>query len=156
MTPEQLEATRARQRAWRERNKEKLRADKLAYYLANKEREDARVRQWREANRARVRGYWRDWYASDLDHARAQAINSQARRRARTRGAGVTRSDWHRIKAEYGHRCAYCGTMPQRLEQEHVDPIASGGPHDPANVVPACRRCNAGKNDDTLLMGLAR
>lgn len=146
----------AKRREWRERNKEKLRRDKLMYYLKNKAREDARVRAWRTANPDRLQNYWRDWYYGDLEHSRAQAIDNQARRRSRLGDGRVTRADWTRIKDEYGHRCAYCARHPARLEQEHLEPLSRGGTHDPDNVVPACRQCNASKSDASLLLWLAR
>lgn len=151
---ENRERLSGKAKAWRSRNREKLAADKLRYYLKNKDREDARVRQWRSDNRDLVRSYWREWYYGDLDHARSQAIENQHRRRSRLNGRGVTRRDWEEIKELFGYRCAYCGLLA-KLEQEHVDPIIRGGVHAPDNVVPACRSCNARKNDKTLLEWLA-
>jgi 5-methylcytosine-specific restriction endonuclease McrA len=145
----------AKRREWRERNREKLAEGKRKYYLANKAREDARVRQWREANQSLVRGYYKDWFNDDPDHARALASENQNRRRARKKGPGLTLAEWKQTKEIFGHRCAYCGRQPHRLEQEHIHPIVLGGEHSPENVVPACRSCNARKGARTLLGWLA-
>lgn len=46
------------------------------------------------------------------------------------------------------HSCRYCGrTAPDvPLTVDHVVPVALGGGDDPANLVTACRECNAGKS----------
>jgi hypothetical protein len=145
---------RAKTKEWRDRNKEKLRADKLAYYLRNRPREDIQVREWRAANVVRVRGYWQDWYYGDLEHARSQHLEASARRGARYRGDDVRRpsGDTSRRSSGTGARTALA-TSP-RLEKQHVARIVFGGTHDPSNVVPACRRCNASKHDDSILQRL--
>lgn len=70
-------------------------------------------------------------------------------RRARMASAGifeVTQRDWERMCAQYRSCCAYCGARPDRLEMDHVIPIARGGSHSIGNLVPACRACNGSKN----------
>lgn len=47
-----------------------------------------------------------------------------------------------------GHRCAYCAKTATTID--HVVPRSKGGPHRWENVVAACRRCNAEKDDLTL------
>lgn len=46
------------------------------------------------------------------------------------------------------HTCRYCGASAPdvKLTVDHVVPVALGGTHDPANLVTACRDCNAGKS----------
>jgi hypothetical protein len=46
------------------------------------------------------------------------------------------------------HRCVYCGATPleKPLHVDHVIAVANGGNDDPANLVTACRDCNAGKS----------
>jgi 5-methylcytosine-specific restriction endonuclease McrA len=50
-----------------------------------------------------------------------------------------------------GYRCMYCGQTKQgaELELEHVIPKSRGGPKSWDNLVAACRKCNARKNDRT-------
>ena len=45
------------------------------------------------------------------------------------------------------HTCRYCGaTAPgAQITVDHVTPVALGGTDDSANLVAACRDCNAGK-----------
>jgi 5-methylcytosine-specific restriction endonuclease McrA len=44
-----------------------------------------------------------------------------------------------------GHRCQYCGAPAENID--HVVPRSRGGVHAWENVVAACRRCNARKED---------
>jgi len=75
-----------------------------------------------------------------------------ARRRKR-RLAGVahdlTDGQWQQLKAAWGG-CAYCGAVTDQLQKDCVLPIAHGGRYTLANVVPACRRCNASKCDSEV------
>ncbi len=48
-----------------------------------------------------------------------------------------------------GGRCQYCGAPAEDVD--HVLPRSRGGPHHWENVVAACRRCNAAKQDRTPL-----
>ncbi len=49
--------------------------------------------------------------------------------------------------ARDGWRCQYCGATAENLD--HVLPRSRGGLHAWENVVAACRRCNAKKEDRT-------
>lgn len=57
----------------------------------------------------------------------------------------LTREQWQEIKQNFGHACAYCGKVLERLEMDHVIPLSKGGTHTKENIVPACRKCNAKK-----------
>jgi 5-methylcytosine-specific restriction endonuclease McrA len=42
----------------------------------------------------------------------------------------------------YGPNCVYCGAIA--TDVDHLIPIAAGGDDSPANLRPACARCNRG------------
>jgi 5-methylcytosine-specific restriction endonuclease McrA len=52
------------------------------------------------------------------------------------------------VFARDGHRCQYCGASAENID--HVVPRSRGGAHVWENVVAACRRCNARKEDRLL------
>lgn len=55
--------------------------------------------------------------------------------------------------AEHHGLCGYCAqNLP--LELEHIEPLATGGAHDPSNATAACRKCNASKGSKSLLLWL--
>jgi hypothetical protein len=47
-----------------------------------------------------------------------------------------------------GMSCVYCGDPAQTLD--HIVPRSKGGPDEPSNLVPACRRCNGAKSAMSL------
>jgi 5-methylcytosine-specific restriction endonuclease McrA len=134
-----------RVRAWRDKTKHARLAGqasrRAARKVAAKRRAVDRVQQWRKDN---------------PEKAAHSARNYCHRRRAKYTDPSMAWGAWMAIKEDYGHRCAYCAALPAKLEQDHMDPLAIGGRHNSANVVPACRRCNASKGDTPLLLWLAR
>lgn len=52
------------------------------------------------------------------------------------------------VFARDNHRCQYCGGTAENID--HVVPRSRGGTHSWDNVVAACRRCNAAKEDHLL------
>jgi 5-methylcytosine-specific restriction endonuclease McrA len=151
--PENRARDAARSKAWREANPEKVKANNdrwntketrdryketqrrcgAEHYRANRERKAETTAAWRAENRDRVNEY-------------------QRRRRARKMGSDpdLTTTEWLEILEEFDHCCAYCQARDVSLEIEHVTPISRGGRHTRANVVPACRSCNARKGAKTL------
>jgi 5-methylcytosine-specific restriction endonuclease McrA len=56
----------------------------------------------------------------------------------------LTDFQWQALQAAWGG-CAYCGADEPHLQKDCVIPILRGGRYTLANVVPACRSCNASK-----------
>lgn len=57
-------------------------------------------------------------------------------------------SDFMRVAHRFGFCCAYCGEKPDgQLDPDHVVPLSRGGYNSTANLLPACRPCNADKRD---------
>jgi 5-methylcytosine-specific restriction endonuclease McrA len=60
---------------------------------------------------------------------------------------GVTLTRQNIFKRD-NFECQYCGTRKE-LTLDHVIPSSKGGQHTWANLVTACKRCNAKKGDNT-------
>lgn len=61
----------------------------------------------------------------------------------------LTAAQWTALREAWGG-CAYCGADGVPLQRDCVLPISRGGRYTLANVVPACRSCNASKcNSET-------
>lgn len=59
--------------------------------------------------------------------------------------------EWHKVKDEFNHECAYCGTKNVPLVEEHVIPQSHYMTSDIIkNIVPACQECNKSKNNQVL------
>ena len=56
----------------------------------------------------------------------------------------LTASQWAALVAAWDG-CAYCGAPGGPLQKDCLLPISRGGRYTLANVVPACRSCNASK-----------
>jgi 5-methylcytosine-specific restriction endonuclease McrA len=76
------------------------------------------------------------------------------RRKAQKRGAGKGEYSTAALVAarhEYwGNRCYICGkqeTKTERLQTDHVKPLAKGGAHLPCNLRPICGPCNSKKHN---------
>ena len=122
---------RAADPAFRARRK-KYRADWLQ---KNKEVVNQKIRQYRQTQAGR--------------ESNRRAVNKR-RGRLDDGDCTLTHQDWDNILARFGNHCVYCGVLCEILEQDHVVPLSRGGKHILENVVPACRSCNARKNDALL------
>lgn len=124
------DALRAYARAWYAANKEHCR-EKAREQAKKRSREVVmRVTAWRKANPE----------AHNL-HNRAYKHRRRALRRSAEGWANPTQIA-ARI-AYYGHRCAYCRGPYEDID--HVIPLSRGGSNWPANLRPACKRCNNDK-----------
>lgn len=56
----------------------------------------------------------------------------------------LTNAQWAALKDAWGG-CAYCGADEADLQKDCMLAISRGGRYTLANVVPACRSCNASK-----------
>lgn len=65
-------------------------------------------------------------------------------------------AQWEVVIAEFGNRCAYCGSDGD-LVMDHVIPInrTALGEHRLGNLAPACRSCNAKKADQDYRLFLS-
>jgi len=105
-------------------------------------RENSKRAYWADPERARARVL--DWQRRNPDkHAAAESA-----RRARLRGVEVEKIDRFSLYERDGGRCHVCGKIVPRdkLELDHLIPLAKGGPHLATNLRVAHRSCNARRN----------
>lgn len=142
---------------WRERNAKKragLTPEQLSEYRRRyRERHPEKVSEANRLARAKSPEKYREqrkrWQNQNPEKWAAILNNAQHRHRANKLEAEVsdfTWQDWQELKVQYQGRCAYCGIKPKILTQDHVIPLARGGNHTKANIVPACVPCNSKKN----------
>jgi 5-methylcytosine-specific restriction endonuclease McrA len=86
----------------------------------------------------------------DPVNARRLSVEAEARRRARLSGASgsVAATEWVALRARWGENCLKCGSV-ERLQWDHVVPLARGGTHHITNLQRLCRRCNERKQAST-------
>ena len=73
-------------------------------------------------------------------------VSDEDLQRERARARALRASAWWRRRLQAG-RCGYCdaATPPDQLTMDHRIPLVRGGRSIKANLVPACRACNAAK-----------
>ncbi|CAI9419830.1 HNH endonuclease [Nocardioides sp. T2.26MG-1] len=67
----------------------------------------------------------------------------------------LTDAQWFALMEAWGG-CAYCGNVADALQKDCMLPISRGGRYTLANVVPACRSCNASKCNTEVTTWLRR
>lgn len=94
------------------------------------------------------------WYHPALCAAanRAWAVK-QARMRRIIRRLELESQEWQALRLlvfrRDGFVCGYCGSN-DKLEADHIVPVASGGPSILSNLMTACRKCNRSKGSKSL------
>lgn len=103
----------------------------LTWHYKNHEISLEKHRQWGRNNPEKVRH------------------NTQVRRARKMGAAGShTLADLKARFEVHGNRCVYCGSS-ENLTADHMIPLSRGGSDWPANIVPACLRCNQSKHTRT-------
>ena len=158
----------ARSAAWRAAHREEKRARDRAYYQSHKANW-ARVTPEQKAKHAadssrrfkadpqRAYAALRITRAKRPEHYRLIQQAGGQRYLARKQGAAgsFTAAELVEKFALLGNCCLYCGRDDVKLEADHKIPLSRGGSNDIANIVPACRSCNARKCDRTVAEFLA-
>ncbi len=151
-----------RAKEWYRQNRTRASAANRARYIANRESRRQATRDWYAQNRDRALAYHAEyrkanpdlinarrnrWRLAHPEEAREYSRLTEQRRRARKRAVlcDFTTDEWLALLVAADYRCVYCGVKSDRLTQDHVIPLALGGPHTASNIVPACSRCNKRK-----------
>ena len=137
-------------REWRQKHRERQRANDRRRYAANPEMGRERSQRWRERNRELVNQrareahhrYWRD------PKKRAQMLSRMHARRLKVQ-EGASAEMVEQMAAMYEMPCTYCGST-EDIEIDHIYPLSRGGKHELRNITPACGFCNRSKKNRLL------
>ena len=126
----------------RQKNPERARKNGREWYHANREQ----ALKWHHANKEKRRVNFKRWCAQNPAKVNAREKQRRARQ---CQAKGKISAEQLQARVEfYGNRCAYCGGPYEHLD--HVIPLARGGVHLPANIRPACEKCNLSKGAKLL------
>jgi len=140
---------------WRKENHEKKKLVDKIWRTNNKEKKAAIDKKWRENNRDKE-----EHNRKSREYAKAHPDKSREnvrRRRAikcKAPGRGVTASQEKDIIAQHSGICVYCGKKANKIELDHIVPLARGGAHDIDNIALSCDTCNRKKGAKSLLVFL--
>lgn len=85
---------------------------------------------------------------------KARADRKRKRRMERVEH-DLTPDQWAALTAAWGG-CAYCGATGTPLQRDCVLALSRGGRYTADNIVPACRSCNASKNNHEVTTWMRR
>lgn len=86
----------------------------------------------------------RKWRADNPEKLKAHLLKRDNLKRGHGVGFVVSGRDLARLVRRFSGMCAYCGERPYE-HFDHVIPLARGGRHCIANLLPACASCNLSK-----------
>lgn len=122
------EQIQAYQKEYREKNREKLAAQKREYYLANKERLNASMAEYAEANAEKIAEYQRQYRESNKEKLKANAKEriikrtEYVRKKDAARRRELSKDAKTRIFAALGDKCYCCGLDdPRFLTIDHIN-----------------------------------
>jgi len=147
---ENREKIAEQKKQYHQENREQILGQKKQYYQENREKLAEKNKQYYQANREKIaeqqKQYYQQYYQENREKFKARSQKRRARKRNAAGNATAAeiqaRFDYH------GNQCYYCG-CDGKMTIEHRIPLSRGGTHWPANIVPACERCNKSKGVKT-------
>lgn len=147
-------------KAWKARNPERVKEQRLRYAEKHREREAERLKEWAKANPDKKRTAYAKWRAENPEHKKAyqaayqaanldkHRINQQTRRARKKAVGGVLSADiLQRLYSIQKGLCACCRKpLGSDYHLDHIMPIALGGTNTDDNVQLLTARCNSSKH----------
>lgn len=128
------------------KNKEYKNHVSRIWYNNNKDKANIRRKNWDVNNPEKV-ALKRKNYAK---YNKEKLANKNHLRRAKLLGNGIFKINKKELLKMYNSNCFYCGSN-KFIQLDHIIPISRGGRHSIGNLLPACRKCNASKNNKFIV-----
>ena len=130
-------------REWLKRYPEKAREAVRRWRIAHPKEHSAKNRLYYARHREERLAHTALYHRQHPEVVLAKWQNYRARKLAAN--GSFTSVEWLALVGLFQGCCAYCGEAGP-LEADHRIPLARGGSNAIANILPACRRCNARKH----------
>ena len=102
--PFHLSLTHKVKKAWRERNRERVNAERRGKYAANAERERTRAKAWRDANPEKRKAAWKRWADANRDYLRERDAKRSATAAEKARRAAYVAARRERMASDPEYR----------------------------------------------------
>lgn len=129
---------------YRAKYKDEIKLKRQIRHKNNPEKYSIMRKKYNSTHKEKVRAICQNWWK---EHKGMRAIYRQKYLSQKKQlEATLTKEQWEQIKIDFNYSCAYCGKeLP--LEQEHFIALSKSGEFTTNNIIPACRSCNASKNN---------
>ena len=114
------------------------------YYQKNKDRITVGKKEYARKNKERLAVYYLEWARNNVYKCKQKRHKREAV--ARKLPCTLTNTQWELTLKHFNYKCAYCGGT-DTIQQEHFIPLSKGGGYTKNNIIPACKRCNASKQN---------
>jgi 5-methylcytosine-specific restriction endonuclease McrA len=149
---------------YREKNKEKLKAQQKKYDEEHKEHRKGYIKNYCKLNREKITDYYRTYrkinpekekeaqrkYAKTENGKLKEArVKHNRRSNSNKSPCTLTTIQWEKILESQGNKCAICGNRfckSRPPTKDHIVPLSKGGGFTFENVQALCRSCNSSKN----------
>ena len=142
--------TKEQRAAYRQANREQIKAYAKAYREANRENLSVKNKVYREANREKVLAYQNAYAAAHPNEFLANTHKKRAKKAGAKMGDIKDILAWIKgWKTESPVACHYCRVVSPGTDMtiDHFIPMSAGGDHDLNNLVVCCKPCNSSKQD---------
>lgn len=132
---------------YRKQNKASIKKRRKEHYEKNKDNYKRYMKIYYQENKRRIGKQKRLYERENRKKSNSYKLNYIHKKRSLI--SNFTTDQWQQCLTHFNHQCAYCDCT-EKLEQEHVIPVSKGGHYTADNIIPACRSCNASKNNKSL------
>ena len=135
---------RASYTKWANKNPDKVKASRKAYYESNREAALVYSAKFRAEHSKVVKKNLAKWKRENPEKV---SVIFHKRRTAKTKAGGAyTSEQWTALCDKYDNHCLCCGKK-KKLTADHIVPVSKGGTSDIRNIQPLCGPCNSSKGN---------
>lgn len=134
----------------RKTNAFEIRAKAKVSYAQNREKLLQATRSWRANNKEKINEYQKQWRLENADKLKSYSFTQGSLRRSRSKGDNKFFISSKELDGLKRQPCAYCGAK-DKIEIDHIVPLARGGEHRIGNLITSCQSCNRQKHKKTIM-----
>ena len=143
---------------FRQKNSDRIKANKHIYSVTHKEGSRKRSRKWWLLIKLKATLLTRNWQINHpvkvreairkWQHAHGTKKYKERKAKIKENEGTITFKEWDDLKNKYNHSCLRCGRKKPdiKLTMDHIIPVSLGGRNSIDNIQPLCKSCNSYKH----------